>query len=95
MAPRTAARSRSATPRPKTKQANLRVSADMKDKLARYAKLTGRPQGVIAAEAFAHYLSWRIPQTKDLADAIAAADRGEFAEDGAVKAVFARYARTR
>jgi predicted transcriptional regulator len=67
---------------------DVAVSPELKARLDSYAQLTGEPEAHIAAEAIAQYLDWRVPQAQDLQEAIAAADRGEFASDEEVEAVF-------
>ena len=56
-----------------------------------YAQLTGRTKSYVAVEALTDYLAWRIPQVADLKEAVAAAERGEFATDEETNATFARY----
>ncbi len=53
--------------------------------------LESQSTAAIAKTASRDYLAWRIPQILDLQDAIAAANRGEFASDEEVNAFFARY----
>lgn len=77
----------------KDTQVSLRVPTELKDRIEVYARLTGRSKSHVAMEAIAHYLEWRTPQVADLEEAIAAADRGEFASDADVEAVLAAYAR--
>lgn len=50
--------------------------------------MVGQSKATIAANAISDYLDWRIPQTEDLEKAIAAADRGEFANEEEVQAFF-------
>jgi len=45
----------------------------------------------ITEEALREYAGWRVPQIEDLREAVAAADRGEFATEDEVNAVFARH----
>lgn len=76
---------------PSKEQFNVRVSAELKARLDSYAEMVGQSKATIAANAISDYLDWRIPQTEDLKKAIAAADRGEFASDEEVEAVFRKY----
>ncbi len=79
------------TPGTKDSQVSLRLPSELKDRIERYALLTGRSKSFVAMEALAEYLDWRLPQMQDLEQAVAAADRGEFATDAEVAAVFTRY----
>lgn len=75
----------------KDSQVSVRLPSDLKDQMETYAQLTGRTKSYVAMEALSEYLAWRIPQIEDLKQAIDAADRGEFASDAEVAAVFTRY----
>ena len=79
------------TPGTKDSQVSLRLPGELKDRIERYAQLTGRSKSFVAMEALAEYLDWRLPQMQDLDQAIAAADRGEFATDAEVATIFNRY----
>ncbi len=79
-----------ATSSPKV-QFNARFSPELINKLDVYADMVGQSKAQIAANAIEDYLDWRIPQIADLKLAIAAADRGEFATDEEVEAVFKKY----
>jgi len=76
---------------PKTNTMTLRVSDELKDKLDRYAHLTGRSMSYVAAAAVEEYLAWRIPQLEDLEEAIREAEEGKFASEEEVNRVFAKY----
>ena len=80
-------------PAPGTKdsQVSLRLPSELKDRVERYAQMTGRSKSYVAMQALAEYLDWRLPQMQDLGQAIAAADRGEFATEAEVATVFKRY----
>jgi predicted transcriptional regulator len=75
----------------KDSQVSMRLPTALKDKVQAYALLTGRSKSHVAMEALAHYLDERVPQVQDLQQAVAAADRGEFASDAQVQAVMAKY----
>jgi predicted transcriptional regulator len=75
----------------KDSQVSVRLPNDLKDRMETYAQLTGRTKSHVAMEALAAYLDDRIPQIADLKQAVQAADRGEFASDEAVAAVFAKH----
>ena len=72
-------------------QISLRLPSELKERMATYARLTGRSSSHVAMEALHEYLAWRTPQIEDLRAAVQAADAGEFASDDEVRAVFARY----
>lgn len=67
------------------------LSDDLRGALAQLAALTGQSKSAITEEALREYLGWRIEQLLDLREAVAAADRGEFATDDEVKAFFKRH----
>lgn len=81
-------------PTTKDSQVSMRLPAALKARIERYAQMTGRSKSHVAMEALTDYLDWRMPQMTDLKEALAAADRGEFASDAEVQAVFARDGRT-
>ena len=72
-------------------QFNVRLPADLKARLENYARLVGRPQANVASDALADYLDWRTPQIEALKQAVAAADRGEFASADEVEQFFKAY----
>lgn len=61
-----------------TAQFNVRLPTEPA-RLESYAQQVGRPQASVASDALADYLDWRVPQVEALKQAVAAADRGEFA----------------
>jgi predicted transcriptional regulator len=69
----------------------LRVQHDLKEAVSRMSELSGMTASAITEEALREYIRCRTPQLLDLKEAEAAADRGEFATDEQVVAVFARY----
>lgn len=74
-----------------TSQFNVRLPTELKTRLESYAQLVGRPQASVASDALADYLDWRVPQVEALKQAVAAADRGEFATVDEVEQFFRRY----
>ena len=75
----------------KDSQVSMRLPSELKERIETYAVMTGRSKSHVAMEALAEYLDWRLPQVADLKDAVAAADRGEFATDAEVQSVMVRY----
>lgn len=78
------------TPSTKDSQVSLRLPGELKGRIETYARMTGRSKSHVAMEALADYLDWRLPQVADLEQALAAAERGEFASDDEVAAVLTR-----
>jgi predicted transcriptional regulator len=74
----------------KTATIDASVPEELKDAVAQLSEISGQSVSSITEEALRQYLSWRVPQMLDLREAIAAADRGEFASDEEVNAFFAR-----
>ena len=75
----------------KTAAIGARVSDELKHAVLQLSTLSGQSVSAITEEALMEYMAWRVPQMRDLKKAIAAADRGEFASDDEVAAVFAKY----
>ena len=75
----------------KDAQVSMRLPGELKLRVEDYARLTGRSKSFVAMEALTEYLDWRLPQMRDLEEALAAADRGEFSSDAELDAMFARY----
>lgn len=69
----------------------LRVSDELKGNLDRFARLAGRSLSSVAVTAVEEYLAWRIPQLKDLEQAIKEADQKKFASQKEVDTIFAKY----
>ena len=77
--------------RTKQNTMTMRVSDELKAKLDRYAKLSGRSMSYVATAAVDEYLTWRIPQLEDLEEAIKEADAGKLASKEEVDRFFAKY----
>lgn len=75
----------------KTAPIDACLPEDLKSAVAQLSEISGQSVSSITEDALRAYLAWRVPQILDLKDAIAAADRGEFASDDEVNAFFARY----
>jgi RHH-type transcriptional regulator, rel operon repressor / antitoxin RelB len=72
-------------------QFNARFSPELISKLDAYSEMVGQSKAQIAANAIEDYLDWRIPQIADLKEALASMDRGEFATEEEVEALFKKY----
>ena len=75
----------------KTSTIGVRVPEDLKVSVANLAAMSGQSVSAITEQALKEYTGWRIPQFLDLQEAVAAADRGEFATDDEVAAFFAKH----
>jgi predicted transcriptional regulator len=75
----------------KTATIGARVSEDIKNAVKQLADISGQSVSAITEDALREYMNWRVPQIRDLKEAIAAADQGEFASEDEVEAFFARY----
>ncbi|MGS0743350.1 CopG family ribbon-helix-helix protein [Glaciimonas sp. GG7] len=75
----------------KTATIDARVSGDLKDVVIQLSALSGQSVSAITEQTLLAYMAWRVPQMHDLKQAIAAAERGEFASDDEVADFFARY----
>jgi len=69
----------------------VQLTPELERAVDKLATLSGQAIALITEDALKHYVAWRTPQLADLEEAIAAADRGEFASDDEVNAVFNRY----
>ena len=54
------------TPGTKDSQVSLRLPGELKDRIERYAQMTGRSKSFVAMEALAEYLDWRLPQMQEI-----------------------------
>lgn len=72
---------------------SFRIEAKNKVRLRQLAESTGRDQSELAREAFQQYLDVQEWQINGIREALAAADRGEFADDADIEAVFHKYAK--
>lgn len=75
----------------KTATIDACVPDDLNNAVVQLSELSGQSISSITEDALRGYLAWRSPQLLDLGDATAAADRGEFASEEEVTALFARY----
>ena len=71
----------------------LRLDPKLKNRLDRLSKATSRSRSFVAAEAIREYVAlneWQIEETRE---ALASADRGEFASEKEVERVFKKWRR--
>jgi RHH-type rel operon transcriptional repressor/antitoxin RelB len=74
-----------------TRTINVRVPASVYDQLEDLAKSTARTKSFVTVEALSSYLASQSWQVKEITAGIADADRGDFATNEQVNAVFAKY----
>ena len=70
---------------------NVRVPAKLYQQLEDLARATERTKSYVTLEALSSYLATQSWQVQDIEAGLAEADRGEFASDAEVAAVFARH----
>jgi RHH-type rel operon transcriptional repressor/antitoxin RelB len=78
----------SATP---SRTINVRVPASVYDQLETLAKSTARTKSFVTVEALTSYIAEQSWQIQDIQAGMADADKGDFASDAQVSAVFAKY----
>jgi predicted transcriptional regulator len=74
-----------------TRTINVRVPVGVYQQLELLAKATARTKSFVTLEALSSYLETQSWQVKDIEAGIADADRGDFATEPQVNAVFAKY----
>lgn len=74
------------------KPLNVRLPADLSTRLDRLTKATGRTKSFLAVEALEAYISLQAWQIAEVKAGIEEADRGEFATDEEMNAIFSKYA---
>ncbi len=74
-----------------TRTINVRVPISVFDQLEELAKATARTKSFVTVEALSSYLDAQAWQIREVTASLEAADRGEFATDEEVNAVFAKY----
>lgn len=75
----------------KTATIGARVPGDLKNAIVQLSAMSGQSVSSITEEALRDYMAWRVPQILDLKEALASADRGEFASDDQADSFFAKY----
>lgn len=71
---------------------NVRLPSALADQIEGLSRATGRSKSFIAVEALRDYVSLQQWQIAEIEVGLAEADRGEFATEDEVNAVFAKYA---
>lgn len=74
------------------KPLNVRLPFELASQLEALAKATDKTKSFLAVEALRDYLEVQAWQIAEIKAGIAEADRGEFATDEEVQAIFAKYA---
>ena len=74
-----------------TRTINVRVPTRIYQQLEDLAKATARTKSLITLEALSTYLEAQRWQVQDIEEGLAEADRGEFASEAEVNAVFTHY----
>lgn len=72
-------------------QMTIRLPADLAGQLEKLMEATGRTRDAITVAALRDYMEAEATQIEDIKQAIAEADRGEFAADSEVDSFFAKY----
>jgi predicted transcriptional regulator len=70
---------------------NVRLPADLHSQLEQLVQATGRTKSFLTVEALKSYVSQEQWQIADIQAGMQEADRGEFATEDEVSAVFAKY----
>ncbi len=74
------------------KPLNVRLPLELAIQLEALTKATGRTKSFLAVEALGAYIEQQIWQIAEIKAGIEEADRGEFATDAEMTAIFAKYA---
>lgn len=69
----------------------IRLTPDVKKKLEKLARSTGRSKSFLAAEAIQSYLDIEAWQIKEIKKGLQEADAGDFATDAEVEAVLSKW----
>lgn len=73
------------------KPMTIQLPADLAERVDQLALATGRNRNAITVSALTDYLEAQAWQIEDTEQGVAEADRGEFASESEVNAVFAKY----
>lgn len=71
---------------------NVRLPTELAGQLDALTKATGRSKSFLAVEALGAYIEQQIWQISEVNAGIEEADRGEFATDAEMRAIFSKYA---
>lgn len=74
-----------------TRTINVRLPLAVFQQLDLLARATDRTKSLVTLEALSNYLESQSSQAKEIEEAIADADRGDFATDAQVNAVLSKY----
>ena len=74
-----------------TRTINVRLPANVYEQLEALAQATARTKSFVTVQALSTYLEEQSWQTQDIEVALQEADRGDFASEAEVHAVFAKY----
>lgn len=74
-----------------TRTINVRLPANVYEQLEALAQATSRTKSFVTVQALSTYLEEQSWQTQDIEVALQEADRGDFASEAEVQAVFAKY----
>ena len=74
-----------------TRTINVRLPANVYEQLEALAQATARTKSFVTVQALSTYLEEQSWQTQDIEAALQEADRGDFASEAEVQAVFAKY----
>lgn len=74
-----------------TRTINVRLPANVYEQLEALAQATARTKSFVTVQALSTYLKEQSWQTQDIEAALQEADRGDFASEAEVQAVFAKY----
>lgn len=74
------------------KPLNVRLPSELAAQLDALTKATGRTKSFLAVEALGAYIEQQIWQIAEVKAGIEEADKGEFATDAEMNAIFAKYA---
>jgi RHH-type rel operon transcriptional repressor/antitoxin RelB len=79
------------TKEPLTRTINVRVPESLYQQLDELARATSRTKSFVAVDALSGYLQAQRWQMEEIEAGLAEAERGEFATEAEVQAVFARH----
>lgn len=72
---------------------SMRLPVELANKLEQFADATGKSKSFVAIQAIQDFIEREAWQVQEILEAIQEADRGEFATDEEVQAVFDKWSR--